>query len=591
MNRARLALLAGLLLAGGVALRAFTPKQRAAKPFARVFDRRCRGGCSSSALLSFLPGGAVPSQWLATGAAISTAQGQAVTVSRASNKTCSTGASQDAAQLLVDPEKVGSSNWEVTSNTSNPVVTLATTETAGPDGRLDATKAVYPAVGSPNFYSTVRQSVTTGAGVATFSAYLRVPSGTATVYLDKQDVGNDAAQACSVTATWTRCVLANVPVSAGSHKFGIGVDTFNQTAGESAQPAQTIYVDDAKLELAASATAYSFTGQNNQAVRTLGTNTACVEPAGLSVEPSATNLLLQSSLAATWGASAGSTLTPAAAIGPDGATSGARITTSTAGHLVSQTVTVSASTQYVFSFYAKNNGGTVAAYSVYDLTHAADIVSSTQYVSQLNGTSYKRISVPFTTPAGCTSVTVYVMRDAGAGADLFVTGTQLETGTFATSLIPTTGTAATRAADVVQTASAYPIGAKPSFSADFTVNAAATNDGNTRFIVGPNVGANDRWDLYVASTGTLICDYSNGTGFQAIAGSVTPNVQHHALCSYDGTNLKVCLDGVCNSALQTFTASSTSYTIGLGSDLNPAGTYLQGNVANVCAAATPTGCK
>ena len=58
--------------------------------------------------------------------------------------------------------------------------------------------------------------------------------------------------------------------------------------------------------------------------------------------------------------------------------------TASGGSNVFQTVAVSPSTQYTFSFQAK--AGTLATpqYSVYDATHGADIVSATSYASSIN---------------------------------------------------------------------------------------------------------------------------------------------------------------------------------------------------------------
>lgn len=76
-------------------------------------------------------------------------------------------------------------------------------------------------------------------------------------------------------------------------------------------------------------------------------------------------------------------------IDPVGGGQASRITVNSAGHIISYAgVTVTASTNYVFAFWARNNGGTLASYSVYDNTHVADIVAPTSYFSQLPAEQY-----------------------------------------------------------------------------------------------------------------------------------------------------------------------------------------------------------
>ena len=68
---------------------------------------------------------------------------------------------------------------------------------------------------------------------------------------------------------------------------------------------------------------------------------------------------------------------------PIGGSQASRATVSVAGHYLRQTATVTASTNYTFRFWAKNNGGTVASYSVYNFSSPSDIVAVTSYFSQL----------------------------------------------------------------------------------------------------------------------------------------------------------------------------------------------------------------
>jgi hypothetical protein len=150
-----------------------------------------------------------------------------------------------------------------------------------------------------------------------------------------------------------------------------------------------------------------------------------------------TNICQQSNFLATspWTATF---LTPTnnTALAPDGSFTASTLNTTQVAHNIKQTVTVTASTTYTFSFYAKRGTATNASYSVFNESGGTNIVPSTSYYSQINSTTWTRVQVTFTTPVGCTSVSVYPMRDSGQLGTTFVWGCQLQLGNTATQLIP-----------------------------------------------------------------------------------------------------------------------------------------------------------
>jgi hypothetical protein len=108
------------------------------------------------------------------------------------------------------------------------------------------------------------------------------------------------------------------------------------------------------------------------------------------------------------------------AAAPDGTLNGTRVeTTAAGGHSVAQLVGVTENTTYTFSFYARNNGGSAAAYSVYDNSNFADIIPSTSYIASI-GSGWTQVSVTFTTPAGCREIAVYPLRDSGHPVDVLL---------------------------------------------------------------------------------------------------------------------------------------------------------------------------
>lgn len=119
---------------------------------------------------------------------------------------------------------------------------------------------------------------------------------------------------------------------------------------------------------------------------------------------------------------------------PDGTLTADEITITNAnGHWVYQSVGVIPNTQYIFSFYVRRGTATALRYSVFNDNAASNIVAPTSYYSQTSSFGWARISVPFTTPSGCTSVRVYPVRDSGSLGTVYLWGAQLELGSTATA--------------------------------------------------------------------------------------------------------------------------------------------------------------
>lgn len=201
----------------------------------------------------------------------------------------------------------------------------------------------------------------------------------------------------------------------------------------------------------------SFIGSNGL-VQYAGTNVprfdydpTTLAPRGLLIEGSATNLVLQSDTLPTstnWVANA-ITRTNVSAVTPDGNTTATTcgLSHNGSGSFRSQAITVTASTTYTFSFWAKNNGGSVALYRAYNVSGSADIVAETSYFSQINGSTWTRVQFTFTTPVGCTSVYVYPLSQSSGTSNVLVWGAQLETGSGASSYVFSGASQGQRAAD------------------------------------------------------------------------------------------------------------------------------------------------
>ena len=138
-----------------------------------------------------------------------------------------------------------------------------------------------------------------------------------------------------------------------------------------------------------------------------------------------------------WNVSSGGTITPNFALAPNGTQTATKYNIDGQYRIFFYTLNLSTSTEYTFSFYAKNISSTVAAYRVYDATNSTNILV-TSYLSELSTTDWSRIDVTFNTTSTGTSYSLYLMSGQGTG-DILFWGAQLEESSSASAYRLTDG--------------------------------------------------------------------------------------------------------------------------------------------------------
>lgn len=269
---------------------------------------------------------------------------------------------------------------------------------------------------------------------------------------------------------------------------------------------------------------------------------------GALFENAATNICLQSEdfSIAPWVLTSASA-TPNNSASPDGGTSSDTVDFTADTGSIYQDITVTANTAYTFSFwraFGSKGSGRVAFYNV---TGAAFVTEDSAVTTQtyLNGLS--RVTATVTTPAGCTSLRVYPQRgqagDATGTMSFF--GAQLETGSAATSYIPTTVSSVQRTKDSASlTLSTIPFDAAGySYFVDWVPTILNSGYGNRIFCLSDggttNVAEVTNLTSPATSLRVLVLSASVSQASVVISSSYTANTRYRIAAAHAVNNVRM----------------------------------------------------
>ena len=413
---------------------------------------------------------------------------------------------------------------------------------------------------------------TTSNGVTTFSVYAKANAspylrliifdGTFAVngaaYFDLQNGALGTTNAIdsnieSVGNGWYRC---SVSFNTSNQRVYIYPAEANSTTGASG----SIYIQDAQLEIGLAATDVISTGATTGKAGLLEDEPRFDYSGGatcpsLLLEPSRTNLITQSEY---YGGSAwiktNVVVTDNDAISPEGVQNAAKVVTSSGSVNVKQdSISVTPSTTYTFSFWCKLTSGTTLKGRFYDNTAGADI-EYYDYTSQLTIGEWARVERTFTTPAGCTSIQVWLLAQSATLVTAHYWGAQAEAGSYPTSYIPNhSGGSVTRGADVC-TGAGDATTFNDSEGVLYAEISALANDGTFRNISVSNGTTAQAIRIYYRSNDdqiTFLLGSSSGGGITTSIPSATDYIKVAA--KYDTDTIKLFVNGALINTISSLT--------------------------------------
>lgn len=217
---------------------------------------------------------------------------------------------------------------------------------------------------------------------------------------------------------------------------------------------------------------------------------------------------------------------------------------------------------YTESIYVKAVSGTFNV-TLRLKNRASDIIVGTNTVS-VNSDSWTRVSSTGTTDGGNSGVRFDLLV---GNNNVYIWGAQLEEGAFASSYIPTTTAAVTRAADILS----YPTAGNLNAAAgaiylEFTPEHAPSG---TIFLFGSYVDSDNYTAILHNATSLIARKRIAGTNYDAtIANAFVSGTAYKIAVTWGSSGLNIAVAGVLGTANSNSTAAQLGTTIQIGADGN-----------------------
>ena len=423
--------------------------------------------------------------------------------------------------LLTYSEEIKSTNsWIIQSG-----VTVTNNDVLAPNGTFTADKLVG------NGTVGVFKQVTNLDGVVTRSVYLKSVTGNVSVII-KDPILTQTQKTLNLNETWQRYTLTEDNLSANNIQ-GIWIDDI---------PASGIYMWGAQIVKGDQPKDYLKTTDRLDIPRIDYTNG---EPSIL-LEPSRTNQSLHSNdisqLSTIKNGSATITTTGNYAKSPDGTNTATRIvatTTSSEYAVVTSTAATSTSGNYVGSVWLKSNNGQTQNVAAYTRNATVSYVTIYPY--------WQRYEVSGSAATNFFNIGSRVSVGSDASVDFLAWGMQIEHGSYATSLIHTSGSAVTRSADAANNAGNSDL-FNDSEGVLYIETQALVDEADARFIsIDAGNGQNRVIIGYPGSASSRITGYlqsSAGGGMTGNIDNIDTTEKHKIAFKYKSNDCSIFIDGV-----------------------------------------------
>lgn len=270
-------------------------------------------------------------------------------------------------------------------------------------------------------------------------------------------------------------------------------------------------------------------------------------------EPQSTNIVTQSNLL---NAISGGIVTPNAAISPDGTTNAIKVNFGTGsnsgGTIYVGGSSATASTEYTFSFYAKNFSGDGTFRLRLDTDTQTALVNET-FVATSEWVRYTHTFTTDATASSFGSSSRFRKSTTTDNNEVLFFGMQLEQQSFATSYIPTSGTSVTRNQDVCNNGGS--LASINSTEGTLYFEGSALLNGGSNRVISLSDATNDnlvmwRYDVTASRIISFIRGNSGTYAIKTINGVNQTNNNKIALV-WNATNLRVWINGVEEGSVAT----------------------------------------